>query len=387
MFSLTIGLVVASIFTSQLGLKHVNAFNVAQDYSGATFFNEWDFYGKYDDLTLGDVIWVDRDNATSKKLAYVNSAGNAIIKVDNTTNVPWNEKRDTVRITTKREYGVGTIWIADIIHLPFGCSVWPAMWTKGHNWPDDGEIDIIEGINLMDHNQMALHTKPGCTHTLPQGSPQRGKTLEADCSKDAGCTVAETAPNSFGEGFNNAGGGVFATQFDATGIYIWFWGRASIPPSILSATSTSPIDSLADWGPPAASYPAISTCDISAFFSAQSLILDITLCGAWAGLPSQYTPQCGARGTTGKCYDDNVVGTGDNYDNAYFEIKYVRAYVDPNAVQPTTTTNTGGGATRTTSNTIQTPGSSTGSSVAVGTSSSSTWIGMTFFACIVAAIL
>lgn len=36
-------------------------------------------------------------NATQSKLAYVNDNGVAIIKVDNTTFVPYNDKRDSVR--------------------------------------------------------------------------------------------------------------------------------------------------------------------------------------------------------------------------------------------------------------------------------------------------
>jgi len=137
--------------------------------------------------------------------------------------------------------------------MPFGCSVsypfdyhgihilidtykvWPAIWTKGHNWPQDGEIEyelsylpstvshalllnsILEGINLQSQNQMALHTQPGCKNVSPAPTTQRGKSGQLDCAVDAGCTIVETAPASFGDAFNKAGGGVYAAQFDVTG--------------------------------------------------------------------------------------------------------------------------------------------------------------------------
>ena len=40
--------------------------------------------------------WVDKSSATSEKLAFINGGGNAILKVDNTTNVVWQNKRDSV---------------------------------------------------------------------------------------------------------------------------------------------------------------------------------------------------------------------------------------------------------------------------------------------------
>lgn len=121
-----------------------------------------------------------------------------------------------VRITTHDFYDYGSLWIIDVLHIPYGCSVWPAFWTKGPTWPDDGEIDIIESINLNPNNQMALHTTEGCLH---DGTvPQKGQNTGLDCSTGAGCVVIETTPNSYQSGFAAAGGGVWATQFDVSGI-------------------------------------------------------------------------------------------------------------------------------------------------------------------------
>lgn len=45
----------------------------------------------------GDVNFVSAQDAYSMKLTYVNNVGNAIIKVDNTSNVPDQDKRNSVR--------------------------------------------------------------------------------------------------------------------------------------------------------------------------------------------------------------------------------------------------------------------------------------------------
>jgi hypothetical protein len=309
--------------TALTSLPSHGAYNIARDYSGSSFFSDWDFYGTYDNLTNGDVIYLDQADAMSQKLAYVTSQGTAIIKVDNTTDVPYNIKRNSVRISSKDGYPVGSLWIIDAIHMPYGCSVWPSVWTSGYPWPKNGEIDIIEGVNLMTNNQMAIHTASGCTKS--NVSTQTGTTGVTDCSQSAGCTVSETKANSYGSSFAQSGGGVFAAQFDATGIYIWFWSRANVPAAITQSTSSSSID-ISTWGNPSAAYAA-SSCNIGQYFGVQNLIVDITLCGDWAGNAAVYNATCSNTGSTGQCTADNVFGAGNpRYDNAYFEFNYIRGY-------------------------------------------------------------
>ncbi|KZT19023.1 glycoside hydrolase family 16 protein [Neolentinus lepideus HHB14362 ss-1] len=323
-------------------------YTLVKEYSGQNFFDDWDFFNGYDPSTYGDTQYVGPFSAAqSAHLAYVDSSsGHAFIKVDNTTNVAYPNKRNTIEIYTEDFYPVGSVFIMDAAHLPWGCSVWPSFWTRGSNWPYDGEIDIIEYANLMGFNQMALHTAAGCTHTTP--STQEGSTIEPNCNatSGAGCTVMEKKANSYGPGFASAGGGVFAAQFDVSGIYIWFWSRPDVPSTIsISNTTIDP----STWGAASAAYPA-SSCDIASHFGNQQLVIDIQLCGAF-GDPT-YNQTC----TPGDCYLSSVIGPGSpTYDNAYFEISYVRVFGSTNATNATT-----GGASSTTGSATGTSASGTG---------------------------
>ncbi|KAJ7839146.1 concanavalin A-like lectin/glucanase domain-containing protein [Mycena olivaceomarginata] len=223
----------------QLGLTAA-VYSPLREYSGNTFFDKWDFTDKIDDKTWGNVTFLGSADARASKLVDFTSAGNAIIKVDNSTTIAPAALvyRPSVRITSQDTYGVGTLIVADFVHMPYGCSVWPSFWLLGPNleWPHAGEIDIVEGINTNDKNQMSLHTTEGCTQA-PK-TDQVGKTLGSNCLSIAGtdhngCVTEETKPNSFGKGFAQAGGGAYAVQIDVSGIYIWFWS-ASLAYELLS---------------------------------------------------------------------------------------------------------------------------------------------------------
>ncbi|KAG7444204.1 glycoside hydrolase family 16 protein [Guyanagaster necrorhizus] len=291
-------------------------YEMIKEYAGSGFFDDWDYYDNYDNLTNGDAIFV----GSGSDLTYIDSTTNrAIMKVDNTSTVAYNYKRDTVRIASKDRYEVGSIWIADMYHVPYGCSVWPAWWSQAPDWPTGGEIDTFEGVNLVTMNQMALHTESGCKQVDPVQSSTLINTTDCDYEVDDndGCVVTDPSTASYGAKFAAAEGGVFVTEFAETGISIWFFSRSSVPSSISSNSSTIDTDNL---GTPVANWPK-GGCDIDTYFTAQNLIFDITLCGDFAGTASIFNETC-----TGTCYTDYVIGNASYYDTAYFDVASVRVY-------------------------------------------------------------
>ncbi|KAH9933317.1 concanavalin A-like lectin/glucanase domain-containing protein [Fomitopsis serialis] len=302
------------------------SYSLVKEYAGSNFFDSWVFYDFYDNTTNGDINYVSQANATAEKLAYVDNNGAAIIKVDNTTFVPWNQKRDSVRITTEDYFALGSVLIMDATHIPYGCGIWPSFWTKGESWPEGGEIDIVEAINSMTANQYALHSAQGCSAS--SSASFSGSIGVTDCNATAGCQFGETKDNSYGPGFAASGGGVYATLFDASGIAIWFWSRSNVPSSISSTANTVDIS---DWGTPSANYSS-SDCNISEYFAPQQIVLDITMCGDWAGVPSIYSSMCPITGASTanatSCYMQNVYNNGNQtaLATAYFEINYIKAF-------------------------------------------------------------
>lgn len=70
------------------------------------------------------IRFVSASEAASSQLAYVdNQTNHAIIKVDNTSTVVWNYKRNSVRITSADLFPVGSVWVTDLYHIPYGVSL------------------------------------------------------------------------------------------------------------------------------------------------------------------------------------------------------------------------------------------------------------------------
>ena len=143
-------------------------------------------------------------------------------------------------------------------------------WMVGPNWPDGGEIDIIEGVNSQTSNDMTLHTDDGCS--ISNTGNFSGSIATSNCyvdavgqSANAGCQITSGDSATYGTGFNSNGGGVYATEWTSDAISIWFFPRGSIPPDI---TSGSPDPS--GWSAPQASFSG--SCDIDEHFQNQQIV-------------------------------------------------------------------------------------------------------------------
>lgn len=139
----------------------------------------------------------------------------------------------------------------------------------GPQWPQDGEIDILEGVNQMSQNQITLHTKPGCVPEVGPGGQSGAITADADCGAGGGgvgCGVFNTNSAGWGSAFNAAGGGVYATIWTATGVSIYNWPVGQVPYDI-SDGEPDP----SGWGQPVANFVG---CDFGALMDNMNIVSD-----------------------------------------------------------------------------------------------------------------
>ncbi|KAI7199745.1 glycoside hydrolase family 16 protein [Hortaea werneckii] len=306
-------------------------YQLVDDYQPSIFFSKFNFYSSYDP-TYGHVKYVTKDVAWQN--GYVHQGDQAIMSVDTTNKWPrGGDGRPATRIISNNAYTHG-LFILDLEHMPWGCGTWPAYWLLGPDWATNGEIDIIEGVNTGMSNSISMHTETGCTIA---GSGQTATFQTSNCDHNAngnsGCGSLlddSKIPNNYGEGLNNNGGGVYATEWTSEYIKHWFFPRGSIPDNIASGEPDP-----ATWGIPTVN--AQGSCDIDSNFNNMSIIINTDFCGAWAGwvYQSQFPecPQNMSANSLDSCVD--FVGNNPSYfEQAYWEINSLQVYQMPEGAQP-----------------------------------------------------
>ncbi|PWY80522.1 hypothetical protein BO70DRAFT_337301 [Aspergillus heteromorphus CBS 117.55] len=291
-------------------------YKLVDTYSGSSFFNRFDYYSG-EDPTDGFVQYVNRSTATSLNLTYATS-DSVVIKVDTVSKNATNG-RQSVRLESKTSYDSG-LFIFDIIHTPYACGLWPALWlTDTYNWPVNGEIDVVETNNLAtEGNAVTLHTTEGCKMDVKRketGTPEY-VTCGNETHGNAGCGVRGT-PSTYGPEMNKNGGGVYALELRDAGIRAWFFSRDSIPSDIDSSGAPDP----STWGTALADFPN-THCDISSHFKNQSIITNIDLCGQLGASHQFYTEQYHCP----KTCESFVRSNPGNFTQAYWEFRSFKVY-------------------------------------------------------------
>ncbi|KAI0757393.1 2 beta-glucanase [Daedaleopsis nitida] len=355
--------VVSALCTSALGATY----NAKDSFVGQDFLTGFT-HQAIADPTHGRVNYVDQATALAQNLTFATDTS-LIMRADSFATLdPAGPGRNSVRIKSNAAYTTH-VTVFDINHMPQGCGTWPAAWEVDEaNWPNQGEVDILEGTNDIEPNQSTLHTSANCAQPAV-GRDMSGTSVTTDCdvaaNGNSGCGVQATQPNSFGKSFNGAGGGFYAMERTSSFIKVWFWSRndPAVPADVKTAGANVNTDAwvsaaiithlqlhpcairdaklerrydtqrgvivvrvadttfVAIQGEPSALFVS-DQCDINAHFGAHNIIINLTFCGDWAGLPQFFN-------TLGGCPGDCNTFVNQNpgaFNDAFWDIAGVHVY-------------------------------------------------------------
>lgn len=324
-------LAVSSLVSPAIAMATGSSYHLLEAWQGENFLDYFDFFDGADP-TNGFVTYANQSYAQSSGLFDITESGSIYMGVDShTTLSPSGPGRESVRIETKRFYDEG-LYVFDIKHMPGSiCGTWPAFWSVGPSWPEDGEIDIIEGVNKHEANEIVLHTSGTCD--VAGSNDMTGTLTSSECGESSGtigCVVKGTQGSS-GDPFNQQGGGVYAMEWTAEFIKIWFFPRASIPSSIESGKPNT-----AEFGTPMAHLQG--SCNFHERFKSQKFIIDTTFCGDWAGgvFGDSSCPLSDPSSPIQSCVN-YVAQNPEAFKEAYWEINSIKLYQEGAAETAETT--------------------------------------------------
>ncbi|KAK0554180.1 hypothetical protein OC846_002191 [Tilletia horrida] len=344
----------------------VSTFSLNKNYAPNDFLSDFEWYTK-PDPTLGLVNYISQSQALASNLTEVRG-GSLYLRVDTTPTAL--QGRNSVRITSKAAYSDG-VYVLNVSHVPYGCSVWPAFWTVTTDydtgaWPKGGEIDIVENANdEFPGNLASLHTEPGCTIPANISSQLSSSTVQyTDCSgltaENTGCRIQMGSnPPTWGAALNKNGGGTFAMVRDlssgGSGISVFYWQQGD-EPSDLKRTSSSVQPS--GWGTPAAHFDVAATC--ASDFGPHNIVFDTTLAGTWAANTWNQSGNCAA---TYGAITDQVAYNGSSYSTAYWQINSLRVFTSSSSSGSSSSNNSSSGNNNSNGNSNSNSNSNKGAAV------------------------
>ncbi|KAK0669403.1 family 16 putative glycoside hydrolase [Cercophora samala] len=298
-------------------------YTLTQVFNATNFFSEFTFFNE-PDPTHGFVEYVDAPTANRLSLAGYSQNG-VYLGVDYTNTTTTGRK--STRVTSNQSFTKG-LFIADIAHMPASasssCGLWPAYWMFGPDWPNSGEIDILEGVNTQKSNSITLHTAKGC-EMANTGSLGSTKLSNGNCEGNTGCGQTTSATNNYGSGFNDIGGGIYALEWTDDHIAVWFFPRTSNTCKSLVSASPSSVPNTNNFGTPLAKFVGneAGNCSIPSHFKDHNIVFDTTFCGDWAGQVWGQDDTCKSLADT--C-EDWVGQNPKGFQEAYWLVNDIKVY-------------------------------------------------------------
>ncbi len=109
---------------------------------------------------------------------------------------------------------------------PYECDICCRMHDAGRSFADwvSSEISTCQ-----------LHATANPWHRNSVGN-----NCDVAATGNSGCGVQATSANSYGPGFNSAGGGFYAMERTSSFIKVWFWSRTAgnIPSDVLNGAAS-----------------------------------------------------------------------------------------------------------------------------------------------------
>lgn len=298
----------------------IGPYQLLERQEGNDFFTYYDFYEGRDSVgSNGFNTYVSQNRARSIGIVNVTfSPGNNASSFVYMGSSPTSDgPRESIRLEGRRRFNRG-LFVIDIHHMPVGCGVWPAIWlTDESQWPLNGEIDIVEGVNYQSRAKTALHSTRTCvmddvplgtmtgTWDTAQGIPDKKTGIPDMTLREArncfvydprqwlnqGCVVMDSK-GSLGIPLNNQGGGVFVLEWDPMNHHIRTWVFAShsqLPANLQASLDTvdnpervAPDPDL--WSLPYGFFPiGQGTNCPSNHFKHMRLVVNTAFCGSVAG--------------------------------------------------------------------------------------------------------
>jgi len=340
------------------------AYKLDWEAKGKSFFDGWHF--DTIDENHGAAEYLPRDRAVEAGVVKAFDT-HAILTVGGRAGNSSRPKRQSAKLISKGAWK-NFLLVMRYSHLPYGCGLWPALWTLGAGgageWPNGGELDFMEWANELPQ-EVSLHVGHGNRCKLdPELVNKYGKmedlnNMSYDCVTDYMTSELGCAPNRpevvTGEEWSKAGG-VLAVQKTASFAKVFHIPEVALPAGI---DSDSPDPDKWDSKFVVAYFPFAdseaknpgSCPNPQDVMTEQNIIMNINMCGDWAGgmwsqtsCKDRYGPQFPGeckisdplRDTTGfekDCctmfmHDADETYGADAFlkESAYFNMSYVKVF-------------------------------------------------------------